>query len=58
MRMLVREEQQKIFKALIEIQNFITPIEGREALDKLRDIEMIAAIVGGSQMVKDLGGSK
>lgn len=56
MKIITRLEQEEIFQALVYLTVILAPVEGAGVIDGLNAIEQIATIVGGSQMVKDLGG--
>ena len=56
MRILLRTEQNEIYKELVEVLKHASALEDREFLDAFRSIEHIAAIVGGAEMLKKFGG--
>lgn len=56
MRILLRTEQNEVYKELVEVLKHASALEDREFLDAFRSIEHIAAIVGGAEMLNKFGG--
>lgn len=56
MRILLRTEQNEVYKNLVDIMRLSSTLEDNEAIDAFRAIEHIAAIVGGAEMLNKFGG--
>lgn len=57
MRLLLRAEQNEIYKELVEILKSSSAIEGPGTIDVFKSIKHIAAIVGGAEMLNSFGGN-
>ena len=56
MRLIIRRDQQRIFRGIVEIVKVLAKNDESEAADAIVDAYRIAGIVGGDEMVRALGG--
>lgn len=52
MKIISREDQQKVYKHLVEIIKVLATVDGDEATDAICGAYQIAGLVGGGEMIR------